>query len=109
MSITGLLKQTIYIYSQSSYTADGRISYGSSTTIQARVEKVNKQVVIGVGAQQQQVLVELVVYVPSGTDIEVDDKVTYSSVDYKVWQKKHAVDGQGNDHHIEVELIKWQP
>ena len=47
-------------------------------------------------------------YVPSDTTVAIDDKVTYSDTDYKVFGIYTAIDGVGDTNHLKLELVKWK-
>lgn len=106
MSLKSLLNQNILLYSKSGYDRYGRETVGSSTEYRARVQRVSKARLLPTG---EQVLVTAIAYLDE-EDLTVnnDDKVTYDSQDYKVFSVTTQIDGQGNQHHIKLELIKWQ-
>jgi hypothetical protein len=105
MSLAGLFNQTIVIYDKSNYDKHGREVLGAGIEVDCRVQRLTDQRLLPNG---QLIQLLAVVYLPADTDIDVDDKVTYDSVDYKVYSKSYAVDGQGDTNHIKVELTKWQ-
>lgn len=105
MGINGLLNQTITLYSKSGYNAYGRENVGSGTSVQSRFQKQTKQKLLPNGSL---ITIEAVVYVPADTTVAVDDKVTYGSVDYKVYAIYAAVDGVGTTNHLKLELTKWK-
>lgn len=100
----GLLNQTITIYNQSSYDDFGEVVVGSGTLAKARVQLQMKQRILPNNAV---ITIDGVAYVPLGTSVSVDDKVTYGGTDYKVLAKYPVPDGQGNTNHIKLELTKW--
>lgn len=105
MSIEGLLNQSVTIQSASSRDGYGRLSFGASTSVSARFSAKKKVVTLPDGTQQT---IEAIAYVPSNTSVSENDKVTYDSKEYKVLMKYAVPDGEGNTHHIKLELIKWQ-
>lgn len=105
MSVNGLLNQQITIANMSSYNAYGREVVGASTTVQARFQKSNKQKLLPNGSL---ITIEAIVYVPSGTTVAIDAKVTFGSDDYKVYGIYTAVDGTGRTNHLKLELTKWK-
>lgn len=109
MSIKQLLNQSVTIYNNAGRTAYGRPSFSSGLAVRARVQRQNKQVqsYSVQGDKSQVVISNVMLILPSSTTIAVDDKVTYSSTDYKVLNVYQAVDGQGTTHHLEVDVIKW--
>jgi hypothetical protein len=109
MSINSLLNQTVTIYNNSGRTAYGRPSFSTATASRARVQRQNKQVqsYSVQGDKSQVVISNIMLILPPTVTIAVDDKVTYSSIDYKVLNVYQAVDGQGNVNHLEVDVIKW--
>lgn len=105
MSIEGLLNQTITIYSKSAFSADGRASFTTETEVDARFQATTKQRVLPNNAL---ITILAIAYVPSDTVVNIDDKVSYGGVNYKVFGKYAAIDGDGCTNHIKLELIKWQ-
>ena len=104
MGLLGLLNQKITLYAKSSYNSEGREVVGAGSSIKCRFQRTTKRSLLPNGSLQT---IDAIVYVPPGTTIATDDKVSFSSVDYKVFGKYDAVDGQGDINHIKLELIKW--
>jgi len=104
MTLLGLLNQSITIYAKSGYDAYGRASMGASVAVSARVQEKTIRRLLPNG---NIVTILIIVYVPAGTAVNTDDKVTFSGRDYKVYGKYSAVDGAGDTNHIKLELIKW--
>ena len=101
----GLLNQDIVVYNKTALDKYGRNSYsGGSTTVKARfqLKTINRLL-----PNRETVVVEAIAYVMPNTSINVGDKVTYSSVDYKVFGKNAAIDDVGSTDHIKLELTKW--
>lgn len=105
MNIAHLFKQTITIYPKSGYDKFGKPTNSTSATVSARVQKTTRQRLL---PNNSLVLILAIVYVPATTVVNVDDKVTYSGIDYKVFSKSEAIDGMGAVNHIKLELQKWQ-
>lgn len=105
MSLNSLLNQTIAIVTKTGYNAYGREVVGTSTDVQARFQKTAKQKLLPNGSV---ITIEATVYVPPGTTVDIDDKVTYASVDYKVYGIYTAIDGVGDTNHLKLELVKWK-
>ena len=105
MSINGLLNQTITIASKSGYNAYGRENVGAGTSVKARFQKKTKQRLLPNGSV---IMIEATVYVPADTTIAIDDKITYDSVNYKVFGIYDAVDGGGDINHKKLELTRWR-
>ncbi|MBC8552546.1 MAG: hypothetical protein H8D23_23195 [Candidatus Brocadiales bacterium] len=104
MAVTDFFNQTITLYNKSSYDKYGKMVVGSGTSVSARVQEDTKNVVLTNG---QVITILATVYVAPSTTVSVNDKVTYSSVNYKVFRKYKTVDGKGDANHIKLELIKW--
>lgn len=100
-----MLNQRISIYSTPSFNAEGREVFTGSVVVKCRFQQMNKRKLLPNG---DIIMIDGKVFVPGNTDVETNNKVVFDSVDYKVLSKYVAVDGQGNTHHIELELIKWQ-
>jgi hypothetical protein len=105
MSIAALLNQTITIYIKSSCDEYGREVVGTGTDTRARVQRTNNNVI---GPTGSVVTIEVLLYVGPDVVLNVDDRVTISGVDYKVFAKHAAIDGQGRTDHIKLELTKWK-
>lgn len=111
MSIQSLLNQEITITSKSGYNEYGRETSGAAVTVNARFQKTQKinfnptNVPSEMGALK---VIVGIVYVPAGTVVAIDDKVTYGGVDYKVNGVYDAIDGNGNTQHIKLDLVKWK-
>ena len=104
MSIAGLLNQEITLYTKVSYNSYGREVPGSGTVLNARIQKTNKQKLL---PNNSMITIEVIAYVPGGTVVAIDDKITYDAVNYKVYGVYTAVDGAGKTHHKRLDLIKW--
>ena len=105
MSLAGLLNQTITLYSKSSYNEEGREVVGSGSSIKARVQITTKRKLLPNGSI---VLIDAIAYVLADTTVSTDDKVSYDSVNYKVYGKYAAVGENGSVDHYKLELTKWQ-
>lgn len=105
MSINGLLNQTIGLYSKASYDEYGREVVGGILNVRARFQRQTKQRLLPNGSL---ILIEGIVYVPAGTTVAVDDKITFESVDYKVYGINKAINGTGGVNHIKLEVTKWK-
>jgi len=105
MSINGLLNQQITIASKTGYNAYGRETVSTTVTVQARFQKQTKQKLLPNGSV---IMIEAICYVPSDTTVVVDDKISFSDVDYKVFGIYSAVDGSGDTNHLKLELVKWK-
>jgi hypothetical protein len=103
MSYSSLLNQTISLYTRSGYDRYGRETVGGAVTHKARVEEVSKSRLLPNG---QAILINLIVFLKSSVSIEINDRVTYSGKDYKVFGVEKPIDRRL--HHVEVECIKWQ-
>lgn len=104
MSATNLFNQTITLYSKSSYDAYGREVVGAGASVNCRFQHKTKQRLLPDGSLKT---IHAIAYIPGGTTIAEDDRVTYGSDTYKVFSINNAVDGSGNINHIKLELIKW--
>lgn len=105
MSINGLLNQTITVSENTGHDKFGRKTVGTETDYKCRFQKDTSQVLLPNG---QLVTILAKVYVAPSTSIDIEDKVTFDSVDYKVYGKYQAVDGLGATHHYKLDLIKWE-
>lgn len=105
MSVNGLLNQTITIASKTGYNEYGREVVGSSNTVHARFQKTNKQRLLPNGSL---ITILAICYVPAGTVVVIDDKITFDSENYKVYGIYTPVDGAGTTNHLKLELTKWK-
>src|SRR4051794_37881845 len=105
MSVQSLLNQTATLYSQSSYNAQGREVVGATTTVKSRIQAKKRTRLTPTGAMFQ---IDAVAFFMPSVTIAIDDKVTFSSQNYKVTAIYPVPDGQGNTDHIEAELMLWQ-
>lgn len=92
------------MYGKTSYDEYGKEVLGSGVTYKARVQIVNKSRFLPNG---QNVVIDAIAYINGAPTININDKLAYSGVNYKVHSKTVPVDGQGNQHHTKLELIKW--
>jgi len=53
-------------------------------------------------------IIEAVVYLKSGLNININDRVDYGSDKYQVFSKSEPVDGNGNTNHLKLDLTKWE-
>lgn len=105
MSVNELLNQTIVVYSKTSYNAQGREVVGSGVSVSARVQMVTKNVTTPTGAI---LTIIAKVFVGPDASVNVDDKITFSGQNFKVYNKYPSVGRLGQVHHYELQLIKWQ-
>lgn len=104
MSIKSFFNQSLVLYPKTGYDRYARMVVGSGTDYNVRFEAKEKTKVLENG---EVVTILGIVYADGGLEININDKVTYNGVDYKVFSKKAEVDGAGNIHHLKLELIKW--
>jgi len=100
-----LLNQTITLYTKSALNEFGHETYGAGSSVQCRFQKKTRTKIL---PNNEVVTTEAVVYLMGSVTVEQGDKVTYNGVDYKVFSKSEAIDGEGNIHNIKLELTKWQ-
>lgn len=104
MAITSLLNQTITIYPKTGVNKYGRETNDAGTTKRARVQFTSKAKLMPNGETQ---LIDAIVYIDGSVSVSVDDKVTFSGVNYRVVGRRAAVLGSGATHHYKLELQKW--
>lgn len=107
MSLKGLFNQTITLYNKAALNKYGRETYTTSSSVKCRFQKKTITRLVPNATNTEVKVIEAIVYLPSGTTINIGDKVTYSSIDYKVFGRYDAIDGTGATNHIKVELTKW--
>jgi len=105
MSLGGLLNQTINHYPKSSYGADGRAVDGIVVTMSARFIAKTKRILLPSG---DTLTIDAYAIVDQDESINTNDRIDYDGQKYKVVDIYKAPDGNGDVHHQEVKLIKWQ-
>ncbi len=104
MPIKHLTNQEITLYSRASYDKFGRKVVGEGVNYNARVEKCSDERLLPNG---QVVTIELKVFLDGDVTVNIDDRVDYSSISYKVFKVKNQVGRLGKVHHTYLELTKW--
>lgn len=104
MSLAGLLNQTITIYNRTSFDEYGRATLSSGTDVVGRFERHQKVKLLADGKVNN---IEAICYIPAGTTVAINDKISYDGTYYKVMDRIDATDGAGKTHHIKLELIRW--
>lgn len=107
MSLINLLNQTITHYPKSGLSADGRETYGAGVEYLARFQPVSRNRLTRTLNNTDVILIEAIAYLDGEPDININDKITYDSGNYKVHGRSKAVDGQGNVNNTKLELKKW--
>lgn len=105
MSFNGLLNQDLTIYNRSGRGGDGRPSFGSGTSIKARLQPKTKRKLMANG---DVLTIDAIAFVKADQTINTDDKVTAGGVTYRVVDVYPVPGGNGATHHKEVNLAKWQ-
>ena len=105
MSLAGLLNQTVTIYNKSRYDAYGHEVVGSGTSVKARFQETTKRKLLPNG---NLLTIDGIVYVPSDTLVNTDDRLDYNSTKFKVYGKYSAIEGNGQVNHVKLEVIKWK-
>lgn len=105
MSIAGLFNQIIAVYPKTSYNAQGREVNSTPSNVRGRFQAQRKTIFLPNNAT---LTVDAIAYVPADTTIDIDYRVDYAGVKYKVYGKYPVVDGLGNTHHLKLELLKWR-
>lgn len=105
MALQSLTNQTVSIYQVSSYDEYGRAVEGLPTSYSARFQKVQKSRMLPNG---DNVTIEGIVYIYGEPSVNLNDKLVYGGNNYKVYSKTGQIDGQGNQHHVKLEVTKWQ-
>lgn len=103
MSYNGLLNQSATLYNGSSVDEYGRDSYAAGTTVKCRFEEVDKSRLLPNGEIKQ---IDGIVFVQGDATVNIGDKITYSSVNYRV-VSKNVVVARATTHHIELEVQRW--
>lgn len=104
MSFASLLNQDITVYSKTARDRYGKETFGSGTSVKARFQHVRKSKVL---ATNEVLTIDAIVFLEGDVSIEMNDKISYGGINYKVVGRNSSVDGQGNVHHYELELQKW--
>jgi hypothetical protein len=104
MDPNGLFNQTLKIYAEDSYNAEGREVAGDFVEVLGRLQETTKTKFLPNSAT---VTINAIAYLPADADIAMDRRVDYGTTQYKVYGIYGAVDGNGQTNHLKVELVKW--
>lgn len=104
MSVKSLLKQTLTIYGQTSYNAEGREVVGAGVDVSCRFQQTSKQKLAPNGST---ISIDAIAYVPEDTEVEDDDHVDYDGTRYKVVGLYATPNGRGEVEFIKLELSQW--
>lgn len=104
MSVQALLRQTITVYGQTSYNAEGREVVGAGVDVKCRFQETTKQKMMPNGTT---ISLDALAYVPEDTDVEEDDHVEYQGTRYKVIGLYATPNGIGEVEFIKLELTEW--
>jgi hypothetical protein len=100
--IAHLLNQTVSIANKTGRNSEGQPTYGTPTSTSARVQETTQRVTNSKGME---VKAALKIFLPSPTTINIDDKVTFGSVDYTVVEKNKPRIEDGSVNHIEILVL----
>lgn len=103
MSLQSLLNQVITISPKSGQNDEARETYGTAVNYKARVQEITKTIWAPNGAS---IVIDALCMIEGSPAVSIDDKLIYKGITYRVHGKKVAVDGQGNEHHVTLQLIK---
>ena len=105
MSLAGLLNQSITHYPRASYGADGRVTTGTGSVISSRFMVKTKRILLPNG---NTLTIDAYAIMDSDDSVNTNDRIDYDSQKYKVVDIYKVPDSNGDIHHQEVRLIKWQ-
>lgn len=105
MSIASLQRQSVIIYNKTSLDKYGRETVGSGTVYNARVNLKDRN---KMAANNEIKTINGNVILPPNATVNINDRLDYNGVKYKIFSKNVAVGGGGQVHHITVEIIRWQ-
>jgi hypothetical protein len=104
MALSQYLNQTVTHYTRSGYDSYAReVDAGVGTGYSARVQLVTKRILLPNG---EIMTIDALCFIAGEPGIEIDDRIDYKGVKYRVHGKKENVDGQGNVHHVTLQLAK---
>lgn len=104
MSVKSLLRQSMTVYGQTSYNAEGREVVGAGTSVQCRFQETTKQKIAPNGSV---ISLDAIAYVPEDTTVAEDDHVEYNGTRYKVVGLYATPNGIGEVEFIKLELTQW--
>lgn len=104
MSFAHLRNQSVTVYSKTGLDRYGKETVGTGTAYDVRHQDVSKTIFIRTGETIQILAIE---YFPPEAVVEINDRVVYDGVSYKVWAKQYARGMNGRAHHIKVQLTQW--
>lgn len=105
MAIGALLNQTCTIAVRSHADRHTKSVVGAGTSVRCRFQQTQKTMV---NAQKETEPIDGMVFVPSTTTVEIGDKLTFGSKDYRIMTCEPMVDGLGATRHIELKVQLWK-
>lgn len=104
MSVESFFNQTITVAEKTAKDRYGRATFGTGVDNNARIQRVNKTKLLPNGSV---LTILATVHCRGDLAINIGDKITYEAIDYKVYSKSEAIDGEGGVNHLKLELIQW--
>lgn len=104
MSLTSLMNQTVNHYASTGKDRYGKDTFAPAKEVKGRVEIKNRSRLLADG---HVIMIAAVGYFENDSRIDINDKLNYEGVDYKVHSKDLAITGRGSALFIKVELTRW--
>lgn len=105
MSIQTFFNQTGTLKNRTGYDAYGKEKQNAGTSVSCRVQLSNKTKLLPDGSTEM--ILGKVFFDPSVT-VANGDHFVFASIDYRVMNLNPIIHGNGDTHHYEGELQKWQ-
>lgn len=103
--LSELLNQTVSVYERVSYNRYGKATFDTPSTYSARVEQKLKR---RLDPRGEVVTTNAKIIFDGSPNITTESKITYGDITYRPVFINQAVDGDGNVHHLSVEVSLWQ-
>ena len=100
----GLMSQTVTIARRSSRDRYGKSTFGAAVSSPARFELSEKRRLLPNG---DLVIIAGRVFLPADVSVDTDDRLTYDSVNYRVFSVDTIAGGSGKTHHLELDVTRW--
>jgi hypothetical protein len=101
MSIDAFFNQEVTHYPSTGVDKYGRETDGTAETLLARFQTTSRS---KLAANNQVVTIDALCFVGPDSDVDIDDRIDYGGIIYRVTGVYGAVDGDGATHHKKLEL-----
>lgn len=99
-----LLNHSVTHYPKIGLDGSGREQYGEASAYKCRVQIQNRSRLTPEG---KTITTEGIIYLNGNPAIENNDKISYQGINYKVYKKEVATEGNGDSHNTKLEIMKF--